>query len=40
MKNLTRGTKCGKYYRPGVKNFCSNACYEMNLQKRIKNTLN
>ena len=36
MKNMTRCTKCGKDYQIGVKNFCSNACYESDLQKRIK----
>ena len=34
--NLTRCTKCGKDYHTGVKNFCSNACYESDLQERIK----
>lgn len=34
--DLTRCTKCGKEYYTGVKNFCSNACYESNLQERIK----
>lgn len=34
--DLTRCTKCGKEYYAGVKNFCSNACYESNLQERIK----
>ena len=34
--DLTRCTKCGKDYHLGVKNFCSNACYESNLQERIK----
>ena len=33
---LTRCTKCGKEYHEGVKNFCSNACYESDLQERIK----
>ncbi|MBI3254642.1 MAG: hypothetical protein HYZ55_01870, partial [Nitrosarchaeum sp.] len=35
-ENLTRCTNCGKEYHIGVKNFCSNACYESDLQKRIK----
>lgn len=34
--DLTRYTKCGKEYHEGVKNSCSNACYESNLQERIK----
>ena len=37
VENLTRCTKCGKEYHVGVKNFCSNACYESDLQERIKN---
>jgi len=36
IENLTRCTNCGKEYHTGVKNFCSNACYESDLQKRIK----
>ena len=35
-ENLTRCINCGKDYHIGVKNFCSNACYESDLQKRIK----
>lgn len=37
---LTRCTKCGKEYHEGVKNFCSNACYESDLQERIKESCN
>lgn len=37
---LTRCTKCGKEYHEGVKNFCSNACYESDLQERIKEACN
>ena len=35
-ENLTRCINCGKEYEIGVKNFCSTACYESDLQKRIK----
>ena len=39
-ENLTRCTKCGKEYHTGIKNFCSNICYESDLQKRIKDACN
>ena len=38
--NLTRCTKCGKDYETGIKNFCSNACYESDLQEKIKEACN
>jgi len=33
---LTFCSNCGKYYEKTVKGFCSNICYEIDLQKRIK----
>ena len=32
---MTRCNKCGREYQKGVKNFCSQACYEADIQKKI-----
>lgn len=34
--HLSKCTECGKRFRKTVKGFCSNICYELDLQKRVK----
>lgn len=32
---MTRCKRCGREYHKGVQDFCSQACYEADIQKRI-----
>ncbi|QUC65284.1 hypothetical protein NsoK4_03275 [Nitrosopumilus sp. K4] len=34
-KGMTRCKKCGKEYQLGTRNFCSQLCYEADIQNRI-----
>jgi hypothetical protein len=39
MKNdhvLKKCARCGELYNIDVKNFCSNTCFELTIQQRIK----